>query len=595
MSICIVLLATVFNLIPRPVSVEVRSGSCVTDAARIIERKADRHLSKAVAGLPDFVREEAYSLEIRPRRIVVRSFTPTGALRARQTISQLKALGDTAACCRITDYPRFRHRGLMIDESRSFKGKEFLFKQMDLMALLKLNVLHLHLTDAAGWRIRIDAYPELTDKAAWRIGKSYFDWEKRGYPFAGEDVPDAYGGWYSKDDIRQIVAYAAERGINVIPEIEMPGHSMEVNRTYPGMACETADGKPLPFSWDLCPGREETFRFLETVLDEVMDLFPSEYIHIGGDEAVMKDWGRCVHCAARMQAEGMKDVHELQGYLIRRIDSFVRSRGRKIIGWDEILETGIPAEAAVQSWRGVDGGRKAAAAGHDVVMSPTTHCYFDYYQDLIRKEPPACGPLLSLRHCYSFEPLDGIPEDQQAHILGLQGNLWCEYIPEPLHAEYMLYPRALAIAETGWTPSGRKDYADFRLRAENFCKLLDAFGYNHFNLDTESPRARTVAFESSTRGFNYVVQEGGPVLSYNFDTGVRIIVDGEFVFKDMNSNGSVDPFEDWRLPAKERAADLYSRDPSDIRGVDYDPSLAPSQLEGMFSSWTVDNPFNFSL
>lgn len=593
MSICIVLLAAVFNLIPRPVSVEVRSGSCVPDEAVIIERKADGKLLQAVAGLADYVRDEAYSLEISPRRIVIRSFTPTGAVRARQTIAQLKAAGGPVECCRIIDYPRFRHRGLMIDESRSFKGKDFLFRQMDVMALLKLNVLHLHLTDAAGWRIRIDAYPQLTDKAGWRIGKSYFEWEGKGYPFAGEDVPGAYGGWYSKDDIRQIVAYASERGITVIPEIEMPGHSMEVNRTYPEMACETADGRPLPFSWDLCPGREETFRFLEAVLSEVMDLFPSEYIHIGGDEAVMKDWGRCVHCAARMKAEGMKDVHELQGYLIRRIDSFVRSRGRRIIGWDEILETGIPAEAAVQSWRGVSGGRKAAGAGHDVVMSPTTHCYFDYYQDLIRKEPRACGPLLSLRHCYSFEPLDGIPEGQQEHILGLQGNLWCEYIPEPSHAEYMLYPRALAIAETGWTPPGRKDYPDFRRRAELFCGLLDSLGYNHFDMASESPRARSAAFESSTRSYNYVVQEGGPVLSYNFDTGVRIIVDGEYVFKDMNGNGTVDPFEDWRLPAMQRAADLYFRDPSAIKGIDYDPSLAPSQLAGLFRSGTVDNPFNY--
>ena len=574
------------QLVPKPVEVTAGEGVCDLSTARVTVKKASPGMRRALRQVTDArLREEAYEITIRPGKVVIRSFAPLGEIRARQTLSQLKALDPETACCRILDYPRFRHRGLLIDESRSFKGKAFLFKQMDAMALLKLNVLHLHLTDAAGWRVRIDAYPRLTDQAAWRIGKDYFAWDRNGYPFSSADDPDAYGGFYSKEDIRDIVAYAAERGITVIPEIEMPGHSMEVNRAYPEMACETAEGKALPFSWDLCAGREETYTFLETVLTEVIDLFPSEFIHIGGDEAVMKDWPRCVHCQRRMAAEGMTEVAQLQGYMIRRMDAFVRSKGRRIIGWDEILETGIPAEAAVQSWRGIRAGREAAKAGHDVVMSPTDFCYFDYYQDLIVKEPPAAGPLNSIRHVYAFDPAPtGDP-----HILGLQGNLWCEFIPEPAHAEYMLYPRALAIAEIGWTPQAERDYADFRPRAERFCELLHERGYRTFDLSAESPRAQSYAFEKSNGSFNYLTQEGGgAVLSYRLGTGVRIIVADGFAFKDMNANGTLDPFEDWRLAPEVRAADLAARR-EPVPGL---PEMPDGSLFA-FRSGLIDNPFHY--
>ena len=576
------------QLLPKPVSVTPARGRCDLQTARVVCRAPTLRVRHALRDIPSALRDEAYELTIRPGKVVIRALSPTGEIRARQTLAQLQLLDPETACCRILDYPRFRHRGLLIDESRSFKGKEFLFKQMDAMALLKLNVLHLHLTDAAGWRIRIDAYPKLTDVTAWRIGKDYFEWDRKGCRFASEADPEAYGGYYSKEDIREIVAYAAARGIRVIPEIEMPGHSLEVNRAYPELACELPDGRLLDRVWDLCPGREETFRFLETVLTEVMEMFPSETIHIGGDEATMRDWHRCIHCQRRMAEEGMKDVSELQGYMVLRIDAFVRSKGRRIIGWDEILETGIPEAAAVQSWRGTEAGRKAAAAGHDVVMSPTDFCYFDYYQDLIRKEPPACGPLVSLRHAYSYDP---VPDDMPAsdHILGLQGNLWCEFIPEPAHAEYMLYPRAFAIAEIGWTPQPMRDYADFRPRAERFCERLRSLGYRTFDLSTESPRAQSFAFEKSNRKFNYVTQEeGGAVLSYIPGTGVRIIVADSFAFKDMNENGTLDPFEDWRLAPETRAADLVGRKEK-VNGL----PESPDGLVEAFRSGLIDNPFQY--
>ena len=477
----------------------------------------------------------------------------------------------------------------MIDESRSFKGKEFILKQLDAMALLKLNVLHLHLTDAAGWRIHLESFPELTDRVAWRLGRTYAEWEAAGYPFAHAGDSAAYGGCYSGEDLREIVAYAAARHIEVVPEIEMPGHSMEVNRAFPELACVDAEGRRRTFSWDLCPGNEETFLFLEGVLREVMDIFPSRYIHIGGDEAVMKDWPSCVRCQRRMQEEGLQDVRELQGYLMRRVEAFLREAGRTAIGWDEIVETGLPEDAVVMSWRGTVGGKMAAAAGHDVILSPTSHCYFDYYQDLIRKEPPATGELNSLRHCYGFEPLSGMDPEDSGRVLGLQANLWCEKIPTGEHAEYMLYPRLFAMAETGWTPAFVKDYARFRPRARALLDVWRRMGYHTFDMDTESERAQSRCFEVGTRlGYNYVLQEGGPTLSYAWDSGVRIIVSETFGFRDMNGNGALDPFEDWRLSASVRAADYRERlSRETIHGIpaDADP-------EAVFSSGEADNPFH---
>ena len=483
------------RLIPEPVEYSISDGICTlkpdgSDGKVYLNAAA---FTAKVAKLPEFAKEEAYEMIIGKKGVKIYALTEEGIFRGRQTLEMLRLLDPAGSVrhCKIFDYPRFQHRGIMLDESRSFKGKEFVKKQIDALALLKMNVLHLHLTDAAGWRLQIDAYPNLTDHAAWRIGETYHEWEGLGYPFTNASDSKAYGGFYTKDDIREIVAYAAERHIDIIPEIEMPGHSMEVNRAYPEIACVGEDGKPRPFSWDLCVGNDGTFKFLETVLEEVIELFPYKYIHIGGDEAVKKDWEVCVNCQKRMLEEGMNHKNELQGYLVRHIEEFLRERGRTVIGWDEIVETGLPEQAVVMSWRGTPGGIKASSEGHDVIMSPNSYVYLDYYQDLIRKEPKAVGHMQSLRHVYKFDPLEGIVPEYHKHILGLQGNLWCELIPYPSHAEYMLYPRTFAIAEIGWTPQEKREFFHFRERCLSLITVFRAMGYNTFDLFNESLRAQT--------------------------------------------------------------------------------------------------------
>ena len=466
------ILAAALNLIPAPV--EYTPG------------KSTICFKKEVAKLEPWQQKEAYLIKIKGKKVRIKALTTEGKFRAKATVEQLRAMGELPQGT-IFDYPRLQHRGLMIDESRSFKGLDFLKKQMDAMALLKLNVLHLHLDDSAGWRIESDSYPDLTARTAFRKGYTYHEWEAGKYKFSTADDPDAYGGYYTKEDMREIVRYAAERFITVIPEIEMPGHSMEVGYAYPEVLCTLEDGTLCRGAWDLCPGSEATYKLLESVLEEVMEIFPSEYIHIGGDEATMKTWPDCPKCRKRMQEEGYTSVKQLQGYLVRRIEAFLRSHGRHIIGWDEILETGVPEGAVVQSWRGVSGGQKASAAGYDVIMSPNTHCYFNYYQDLIRKEPKAVGELVSLRFTYGYEPL--APGMNPERLRGVQANLWTELIPTPEHAEYMLYPRLFALAETAWTQLSKKDYAGFRPRARALLDVFRGLGYNTFDMDTESELA----------------------------------------------------------------------------------------------------------
>ena len=483
--ICLLFIIS-FLLIPEPVSFTLEEGVCRTE--KVVIRQNRRSFRKAVADLEPWQQKEAYRLTLSRNKVKIEALTEEGIFRAKKSLEQLQALGDVP-CGVVFDYPRLRHRGLMIDESRSFKGLDFLKKQVDAMALLKLNILHLHLDDSAGWRIESDAYPDLTAKTAWRKGYTYHEWEAGKYKFTTKDDPEGYGGFYSRKELKELVAYAAERFITVIPEIEMPGHSMEVGYAYPEVLCMLPDGRRHTGAWDLCPGSESTFTLLETVLEEVMDIFPSPFIHIGGDEATMKTWSQCINCQKRMEEEGYSDVKQLQGYLVRRIEAFVRSHGRQIIGWDEILETGVPQEAIVQSWRGVSGGQKASAEGHRVIMSPNSHCYYNYYQDLIRKEPKAVGELVSLRFTYGYEPLaEGM---DPALLLGVQANLWTELIPTPEHAEYMLYPRLFALAETAWTPASAKEYKDFRKRARALLDVFRNLGYNTFDMDMESDLARS--------------------------------------------------------------------------------------------------------
>ncbi|MCD8313681.1 MAG: family 20 glycosylhydrolase [Bacteroidales bacterium] len=471
---------------------------------------------------------EGYMMNVGAEGISIDAGTEAGAFYAVQDILQMTRWGESGEipCCEISDEPRLPYRGLHVDVSRHFRSKEFLMKQMDAMALFRLNKMHLHLTDAAGWRIEIEGWPRLTELAAWRPQRVWADWTAAGEPYCTQDEPGAYGGYYTKDDIREILAYAAQRHIEVIPEIEMPGHSEEVLAAYPQLGCTGEDGEPASGSngrhnSDLCPGKEATFDFLEDVLGQVIDLFPSQYIHIGGDEASKAAWKTCPDCRRRMQEECLSSVDELQSYLIQRVEAFVNSRGRQIIGWDEILQGGLAPNAVVMSWRGMQGGIDAARMGHDVIMTPTSHCYLDYYQDAPFKEPAAFGGYVPLAQTYSLEPVpaemtDGKIEENSSltdkktdlnvgdetaeklteHIIGVQGNLWAEYVTEDSHAEYMYYPRALAIAETGWSPAEKKDYDDFRKRALTALETLHRMGFTTFDLANEygeRPESRTPA------------------------------------------------------------------------------------------------------
>lgn len=432
------------------------------------------------ASLPES--EEGYRLEITRRGVEILSRGEAGLFYGLQTLQQLyDHYGAELPCLRITDAPRFPYRGLHLDVSRHFFDKEFVKKQLRMMARLKLNRFHWHLTDGAGWRIEIDRYPQLTDVAAWRRGATWQQWRDGGHRYCRRDDPEASGGYYTKADIREVVALADSLHITVIPEIEMPAHSEEVLAVYPGLSCT---GKPYA-TGDFCIGNEATFEFLEHILTEVMELFPSEWIHIGGDEASKQDWKSCPKCRERMRREGLASVDELQSYAVHRISGFLAGHGRRLIGWDEILDGGLVPDAVVMSWRGEEGGRKAAAAGHEVVMTPGSHCYFDGYQDNPTTEPQAFSGYLPLRKVYAYDPApDAMPGREW--IRGVQANLWTEYIPTPEQAEYMLYPRLFALAEVAWSQPGQKDFDDFHRRALDLTERIRRAGYNAFDLAHEA-------------------------------------------------------------------------------------------------------------
>lgn len=427
---------------------------------------------------------EAYRIEIDKKGVRLSANTETGIFYGLQTLLQLLNNGDnkTLPALTINDSPRFPYRGLHLDVSRHFFDKEFVKKQLNAMAYFKMNRLHWHLTDGAGWRIEIKKYPRLTSFAAWRPFDKLNDWWVGGRTFCEQDDPRAVGGYYTQDDIREVVAYAAERHITIIPEIEMPGHSEEVLATYPELSCS---GKPY-VNADFCIGTEKTFEFLENVLLEVIDLFPSEYIHIGGDEASKSSWKTCPHCQKRMADEHLNSVDELQSYMIHRIEKFLNDHGRKIIGWDEIIEGGLSPTATVMSWRGEEGGIKAVKAGNQAIMTPGKYCYLDAFQDAPNTQPMAIGGYLTLEKVYSFEPVpDSLSTKEAELILGVQGNVWTEHIPTPEHYEYMIYPRILALAEIGWSPSEVKKWDNFHTRALQAVNILREQGYNPFPLEKE--------------------------------------------------------------------------------------------------------------
>jgi hexosaminidase len=446
---------------------------------------------------PDLTRlgSEGYHLMIMPKKVVITAADNAGAFYAFQTLRQLlpvqffsktpvKGIDWKIPCVLIEDYPRFAWRGAMLDLARYYMPKEFVRKFIDLMAMHKMNSLQLHLTDDQGWRIEIKKYPRLTEVGAWR--KESIVGHLRDKPRKYDGKP--HGGFYTQDDLREIVAYARDRHIRIVPEVEMPGHAQSAIAAYPELG-NTGKKLGVSVNWgvhkNIFNADEKTILFLQDVLTEVLEIFPSEFIHIGGDEANKDQWKASSEIQARIKELGLKNEDELQSYFIKRMDNFLVSKGRRLIGWDEILEGGLAPNATVMSWRGTKGGIAAARAGHDVVMAPTKYTYFDYYQSKNKKkEPLAIGGFLPLRETYEFEPIPKeLTPEQAKHILGAQGQLWTEYIPNPKKAEYMGFPRYCALAELVWTKPEHKDYPDFVERLKGHLKRLDILGVNYRPLD----------------------------------------------------------------------------------------------------------------
>ena len=466
---------------------------------------------------------EGYRMSITPKEITVEATSGAGLFYGIQTILQMAGEGNTVACCTITDEPAFAYRGLMLDVSRHFFGKEFVKKQIDAIAHFKMNRLHLHLTDAAGWRIEIKKYPRLTDFAAWRKPGLWKDWWFGDRKYVNEGTEGAYGGYYTQDDIREIVKYAQERYITIIPEIEMPAHSEETLTAYPELSCTHEPYKQA----DFCVGNEKTFEFLENVLSEVIELFPSEYIHIGGDEAGKASWPHCPLCQKRMKEENLGNVNELQSYLIQRIEKFVNSKGRQIIGWDEILDGGLAPNATVMSWRGTEGGLAAVNSGHKAIMTPGGYCYLDSYQDAPHTQPMAFGPYMPIEKVYSYNPIEGIDAEKAKMIYGIQGNLWAEYIPTEEMVEYMVYPRILAIAEIGWSNPAERNISEFKERAINAVEWLRAKGYNAFDLKNEFGQRKEASAPSNNLAKGKSIAYNGTMYSNSYTAGGNeALIDG---------------------------------------------------------------------
>ena len=483
---------------------------------------------------------EGYSLRIDDDGVSIEASEEAGAFHALTTLRwMLPPDSDNEGTwalphVSISDAPRFEHRGLLLDCCRHFMDPDFVMRTIDLLALHKMNVLHWHLTEDQGWRIEVDAYPELTSTGAWRT----------------EDDGSRHGGFYTKAQIREIVAYAADRNITVIPEIELPGHSRAAIAAYPWLSC-TGDSLEVPHDWGVfkdiyCAGEDTTFRFLETVLLEVMELFPSEYIHIGGDEAPKVRWESCPKCQRRIQEEGLHDAHELQSWFITQIGSFLADHGRKLIGWDEILEGGLPDGATVQSWRGMQGGRDAVAMGRDAIMSPTSHCYFDYPVESI-----------DLERVYGFEPEpEGL--EGSGRILGGECNMWSERAPQEL-VDSKVFPRIVAMSEVLWSSKSQRDWNGFQERMELHYSRLDAwnvdYGWEAVPIDLSCEAAAqtgriTVELDRAISGIEGDVSwetEGiQSRISQAFDAPFEVTGEGALVVELRRNDAAVG--KPWRFP-----------------------------------------------
>jgi hexosaminidase len=465
--------------------------------------------------LSDTLGAEGYKLSVQPTQVVLAANQPQGLFLGMQTIRQLlptqrAATAVSLPAVEVIDKPRYAWRGMHLDVSRHFFPVEFVKKYIDYLALHKMNTFHWHLTDDQGWRIEIKKYPKLTSVGGWRDGTLIGHYTDQPHQF--DNI--RYGGFYTQEQIKEVVKYAQERYITVVPEIEMPGHAVAALTAYPELSCT---GGPFKVErlWGVfddifCAGNEQTFTFLQDVLTEVMPLFPGQIVHIGGDEAPKTRWHECPKCQARMKAEKLKDEHELQSYFVQRMEKFVNSKGKTIIGWDEILEGGLAPNAAVMSWRGMEGGTVAAQQKHNVVMTPGSHVYFDHAQGEASLEPLSIGGYLPLSTVYSFEPTpQALTAAERKYILGAQANLWTEYIPNEKQVEYMVMPRMAALAEVLWTPAKQKNWPGFEQRMQKQYQRYDALGINYarsaFNVRQQvtidpAQRAALVALQMDAAG-----------------------------------------------------------------------------------------------
>ena len=436
--------------------------------------------------------DEGYLLEVRQTGIRLSANTETGLFYAYQTFSQMvppDILEHTYSSitlpeCTILDYPRFEWRGAHLDVCRHFFPVKFIKKYLDVMACYKMNRFHWHLTDDHGWRLPSDKYPGLNTIGSWRVNRDDQPWGQADPP--EEDEERSYGGFYSKEEIADVVSYAASLGIEVIPEIELPGHCCAILAAYPQFSCDNkAPAIPIGPYWPpeeiLCAGNDSTLLFIKDILDEVMALFPSQYVHIGGDEAVKDKWKSCYKCQHRMAVEHLRDEEQLQGWMMRQVADYLRENGKTPIGWDEAVDCGgLGPNAMITAWRSAQTGQNAARAGNKVIMCPTEYCYFDYYQADPRYQPKAIGGLITLAKAYSFDPAPiGTNNYVAESIVGGQCNLWTEFINTPSHAEYMLLPRLLAISECLWSPRDAKNWNRFRKKVELQKTRLNYKGYNY--------------------------------------------------------------------------------------------------------------------
>ena len=513
-------------IIPKPVQMELKEGAfTLTGKTRIlysgfgvqatagylatmlqpatgmslpVKRKtfgSDNSILLTLQGADPSLGAEGYELTVTPKGVVIKAQKEAGLFYGCQSLRQLlptaifadsvqAGVSWTIPAVQIRDMPRYAWRGLMLDSCRHFLPVPFVKKFIDLLALQKMNTLHWHLTDDQGWRIEIKKYPRLTE-----VGSIRSESPVHGNRNKGDGVP--YGPFfYTQDQIRDVVAYAASRHVTVVPEIEMPGHALGALTAYPELSCTGGPFKPRT-RWGVegdvyCAGNDRTIQFNKDVLTEVMGLFPGSFLHIGGDECPKDRWNRCPKCKARMADKGLKSAHELQSWFVRQMVQFTSDHGRRLIGWDEILEGGMAPGAAVMSWRGVNGGIQAASEGHDVVMCPGSHCYLDHAQSHMPGEPEAIGGYLPLAQVYSYEPTPAkLEADKKKHIMGVQGNLWSEYLWEPKDVEYFGYPRACALSEVAWTPADKKNFGDFWSRLEQHVKRLDLLKVNYRHLSPD--------------------------------------------------------------------------------------------------------------